>query len=333
MKRDLYYDSIKFLLICLVIIAHVFEIQRGNDKISTSLYNFIYLFHMPLFIFISGLFTKNIDKRKLISGNIKIMETYIIFQLFFYALIFFNKSNSLKIDNFLDVLIQPYFALWYLLSLVFWRTIIYFFRSIRPLPIIVLSIAISLLAGFHPSIGFELSLSKTLVYFPFFVLGHYCSTDTIEKIRKIPNYLSMSILAAALILSYIFLDDNTYKLITGGRSYYETGYSVINSFFMRSVTYPVSIVLGICIMSVIPVIEKAAFLGAKTLTFYVYHMLFLLPASIIYKKFETNLLIDITTSFIIIFMIIIMSKYKLFNILLNPISYFVEKNKSLNRAS
>ena len=56
MKRDLRIDTIKGILIVCVVLGHVI----GNfdaSYLSQRVYDFIYMFHMPLFIFISGIFT------------------------------------------------------------------------------------------------------------------------------------------------------------------------------------------------------------------------------------------------------------------------------------
>lgn len=55
--RDSYWDSLKFYLILLVVLGHTLEIVVTDGSFSRALYNSIYLFHMPLFIFVSGRFS------------------------------------------------------------------------------------------------------------------------------------------------------------------------------------------------------------------------------------------------------------------------------------
>ena len=61
MKRDLYWDSLKFVLIFLVVYGHTIETYSPDGSINRAIYNLIYVFHMPLFIFISGYFSKKYD--------------------------------------------------------------------------------------------------------------------------------------------------------------------------------------------------------------------------------------------------------------------------------
>lgn len=64
MERDKYWDTLKFALIFLVVYGHVI----GNIVIDTcftrAMFNFIYTFHMPLFIFVSGRFSHYTDKNR-----------------------------------------------------------------------------------------------------------------------------------------------------------------------------------------------------------------------------------------------------------------------------
>lgn len=55
-ERDYFFDNSKFYLIALVFIGHIINTCRSND-IAKWLYDFIYVFHMPAFIFISGYFS------------------------------------------------------------------------------------------------------------------------------------------------------------------------------------------------------------------------------------------------------------------------------------
>jgi uncharacterized membrane protein YcfT len=51
MQRIQYIDRLKGLAIILVVMGHIFGFHQPDDGINT----FIYTFHMPLFMFLSGL--------------------------------------------------------------------------------------------------------------------------------------------------------------------------------------------------------------------------------------------------------------------------------------
>ena len=53
-ERDYRFDNIKCIMIFFVVLGHFLELFSGN--ISKAIYIFIYTFHMPVFIFITGYF-------------------------------------------------------------------------------------------------------------------------------------------------------------------------------------------------------------------------------------------------------------------------------------
>lgn len=64
-KRSEYWDNMKFAIICLVVISHGLTNHIHTSLVNASTIVFINTFHMPLFIFVSGLFhsNKNLDRR------------------------------------------------------------------------------------------------------------------------------------------------------------------------------------------------------------------------------------------------------------------------------
>ena len=65
-KRDPYFDNLKFILILLVVLGHFTTLNLNNLHLA-SISNIIYSFHMPIFIFISGYFSKHIDRQRKIE--------------------------------------------------------------------------------------------------------------------------------------------------------------------------------------------------------------------------------------------------------------------------
>lgn len=99
LERDYRIDGIKWLLIVLVTFGHVIEPALSNP-IANKLYSIIYIFHMPLFVFISGYYANVKDKEKLISkgfafGNIFGCDDSSMFLLWKYHP--FTKSGELRL--------------------------------------------------------------------------------------------------------------------------------------------------------------------------------------------------------------------------------------------
>lgn len=218
-KRNCLFDNLKCLLIFLVVYGHFIEnFQSIYASESTRIvYQFIYLFHMPGFVFVSGYFAR--------KGDVKIFEKVLLNQivpLFFFQLVFevfhwivFHEFSGKTLD------LAPYWILWYLLSLAFWRISFQLLYKIRFL--LVISVVFALVAGMVNSIGYPLSISRTVVLFPFFVLGNiFKEKGIVEKIKSgrfFPVYAVLSVLVLAGALIYVSEVKLHYGLYLNSYSY------------------------------------------------------------------------------------------------------------------
>lgn len=164
--RDARLDTARFALIALVVLGHAIETFQGTPFLALA-YRTIYLFHMPAFVFLSGLVARDVlDARQ---GE-KVVATLILPLLLFQAVYLGLEFWLTGKENFRYVLDPPYWTLWYLLSLVCWRLVLPLLLGTGA-PLLV-SVAISLSAGFFNEVGYGWSLSRTAVFLPFFVAGH-----------------------------------------------------------------------------------------------------------------------------------------------------------------
>ena len=84
MKRSVYFDNAKAILIYLVVLGHLLSGYLGANEYLDTLYLIIYLFHMPAFIVISGHFSRKIKSIEDIKKLIKtLFIPYVIFQLIY----------------------------------------------------------------------------------------------------------------------------------------------------------------------------------------------------------------------------------------------------------
>ena len=56
--RDSFFDNAKFILIFFVVLGHLIEPYAPTVPFYKTLFVFIYFFHMPAFVLISGYFSK-----------------------------------------------------------------------------------------------------------------------------------------------------------------------------------------------------------------------------------------------------------------------------------
>ena len=157
--RDARYCNVKLLLIFLVVYGHLIEPGIWQSKLLMAQYKWIYLFHMPLFSFLSGLFLN--DSKTCGRQCTKMLPLYIVLQ-----------ALSLWLGNGKVKPLTPYWHLWYLLSCSTWAGLGWlwfrFFRRRGKITVLILSVLVGCLAGLHPDIGREHSLSRTLVFLPYF---------------------------------------------------------------------------------------------------------------------------------------------------------------------
>ena len=181
MERDYRIDSLKGFLIILVVIGHVITTLDNVNVINHAVMGFIYVFHMPLFILISGYLTRpshEQNERKLWRGIINIFIVVVIFQ-------FFNMLRHLPLgkDPIKMLLEFPYGILWYLMSLIYWRLMLYYTpQSLlrRPLIYLALAFAFSILIGLT-HLGNFLSIQRAINFYPFFLLGYYYKQGEISN--------------------------------------------------------------------------------------------------------------------------------------------------------
>ena len=195
-NRINFWDNYKGILIFLVVLGHFFYEFRSN-KIIYFFALFIYLFHMPAFVFTSGYFCKeNIN----FSRIKKYLFFYIIGNTFLMWFSFLFKGNEIN-------LLVPYYSFWYLLALIVWRCSINSLKNING--ILPISIIIALLVGFFLQIDNTLALSRIICFFPFFLLGVKAKDKVvfnliIEKKNNLLIKIVIFIIACILSLISVF---------------------------------------------------------------------------------------------------------------------------------
>ena len=123
----------------------------------------LYLFHMPMFAFISGYFYEN-SSRSIKEMITKTIFLYVFFQIFYYFFDkFLFKSTSIDIELF-----YPQWTLWYLLTLSCLYVICSFISNKKLW--LICSLIISLIIGYDTSVGTHISLARTFFFLPIFIL-------------------------------------------------------------------------------------------------------------------------------------------------------------------
>ena len=269
MQRNPYYDNAKAILIFLVILGHTLSPIFTANPWITTIYMFIYLFHMPAFIAVAGYFTKRMktkqDFYKLVK---KLIVPYIIFQII-YTLYYQGIYGDDLDFSFLD----PRWALWFLLSLFCWQLMLVVFGKSKKG--ILLAFVCSLVVGYIGEINEMLTLSRTFFFFPFFLLGYFMKKEHFEWMKQKRNvYISWLVFGVIFVLVY-FYGDIEYREGLYGRVGYEEilGESFAYGFLYRGAMYLLMILSTYCFLSIVPKKQlRITRIGSITFTVYLSHM-------------------------------------------------------------
>ncbi|MDL2300427.1 acyltransferase family protein [Clostridiaceae bacterium OttesenSCG-928-D20] len=201
------HDNVKFLLITLAVFAHFLELSMTYNR--TIMYIIIYSFHMPVFIFLSGYFASYNPQKIVLNFVVPYFIFQLLYQLFSFTILSPQPLTNLSIWTFS----QPFWLMWYMLALIVWHVLLPFFQTssnTAKVCFILGAFFVSILAGFDRNLGYNFSLSRIVVYFPYFLLGHYSRSFTNNK----SNVFTGSFSLVMVILSIIYIVKNVSTLDT-----------------------------------------------------------------------------------------------------------------------
>lgn len=271
MIRNAALDNTKILMVFLVVFGHLIEPFISENPLIKTIYLSIYSVHMPMFVLISGMLTKcDISK----NGTRKIVTTILVpfvsFTVLYELIEFLGKGN---LSNY-TLNLSPYWILWFLYSLFLWKILLPIFTKIR-YPI-MLSVAIALLAGYIDSIGYFLGISRTLYYFPFFLIGHILTAKNYNNIYliKLPTIILIGILVINPVIFWFF-KEMPHQWLYGSFSYSRLESQGLLAATIRFGIYAISTISIVAIIQLMT--TKELFIskkGEKTLFVYVWHGFF-----------------------------------------------------------
>lgn len=269
-NRNIKMDNYKGLLIYLVVLGHLlFSYNYSNSSICLGIVKFIYSFHMPLFLIISGYFSLNVIRKNL----------YKLFILFVILNLSYIIYDYIVFDT-LDLFSLKYSS-WYLLALFIYRFIISFskikdFIIDNKKMVLVILFIISVILGLF---NVNDVVSKIVVYAFFFIFGVNLSDKYLNRTNK-----GNSLILFLLLILFLFI---VLTLPFSLDFYMGVSYVHWIQFVFRILVFILDILLFFSIYYAIPNREIAFFnmIGRNSLMIYVGHRIFTL---IITDKFIYN---------------------------------------------
>lgn len=327
-KRLYKFDNAKFILILLVIFAHLLELILEESILARSIYIFIYSFHMPALIFIAGYFSKfELEfKTFLLKHTKRLLIPYLIFQLLYLN---FNQLLLFEEINLSLFLKFPFWIMWFLFSLFSWEILSYFLLKIKisAFKLFLIAGIAAILIGFLNQFNRMFSLSRTVVFFPFFLFGYYFKQHF--KAHKIKEFLSeinknqiLLVFGAEIIFISLFLDSINLEIIYGALSYHNLNISLYYGLLSRIIFLSAAFINSFLFFKIIPASKSIiSSYGARSIYPYLLHGFIV----IIFKKYDlfssfSPLLAIIIYLMLTVFLIIMLTNSKVRKIF----SYLIE---------
>lgn len=292
MKARIYkYDNVKAFLIFLVVIGHMTTDYVSDSHMVRWITLWIYTFHMPAFIFISGLVHKHyITEEKAALGvrgetRLRADKVWGFFLCGYGLKLFLQLTRTLMGQNPLWHTIAEPGIPWYLFVMAEYELLFYLMRKlddhIRPGYMLAGAFALSSIVGYFPVIGGTFCLSRMINFLPIYMIGYYMDMKKVLPIfeSRRAKRAGWVVIAASLVICCMgkWSMYSWRKWFTGRRSYEFLGdffeHTLQNGWWIRLCVWAVAIILTIAIVSVIPDKDLGYIttIGARTLNIYFWH--------------------------------------------------------------
>ena len=202
---------------------------------------------MPIFAFITGYFTKDLDKARKTAVE-KCLMPYLIFQGIYVIManvMIKMGLASFNSDTFNSSILVPSSAFYYLLAVFVWKLIAKDFMRLRyPL---LFSIILGLLISVTKLDQFRVGYGAVFSLLPFFILGVKCNEEMIRRIKQTPILLSAVILILG-IFPAVFLP---YAIHSVRMTYSSVGFGNIEGILYRIIFYLTATVMGLAFIRLV----------------------------------------------------------------------------------
>ncbi len=270
-ERTQKWDILKFFLMFTVVLGHFCDYHTETSAFARGAFLFIYSFHMPLFIFVSGLFAKRtVNERrwdKIVGYLVLYFATKVL--VFVYNTVFKGEPNFR--------LFGETGLAWFMFALFAFALITIAASRYKPKFVLPVALVLSLLAGYDEGIDSEMVLSRIIVFFPFYYAGYLLDAKKLEEISRDKR---LKIAAAAVLVVFgvvAFAVPGAYHvrpMFTGQHPYDSLGGGENFGFLIRLACYAVSALICAALIILTPdkmgkgLIAKK---GQYTLPVYMFH--------------------------------------------------------------
>ena len=286
--REHKYDTLKGILIILMVFAHALLTYDYYPKDSYNLLvECIYIFHMPFFLIISGYFSKNINKKRIINY----LFIFLFMQSSFFLFDYFRYGNI----NILSIK----YSSWFIFLLIIYRLTICN-KTVNQIIIkkysLLIIFMISIMSGLLLK---DNTITRIFTFFYFFAFGYR------NKFHINKKYC-FSLIIISIVILVCILSLNVPLNLLMGLSYNDLFSVIIRGCIFIADTMLFTGIINLIKNNKIPLITT---IGKNSIYIYIFHRIPVLLFGYIFYPYKYYLLISLFISIFLCFLITILSKY------------------------
>jgi fucose 4-O-acetylase-like acetyltransferase len=275
-SRDPWWDNIRYVSGTLVVVGHTIEPLR-NFEGPLWLWMASWALRLPVFVMVCGYFSS--------AGPLNAREARRIIESIALPYIFFSALQTLQVrwlsGEWKIYLGLPKWALWFLLSLIVWRVLLPYVAALRfPFTTTVLA---SLAIGYFNEFGSTFSASRTVAFFPFFILGWKIRQGLFADLfnARWTRSASLGVLLLSFVVAWLVRHDVRIGWTTMAGPYVNQAevFGTPWAWVFRAVLLTWGIVVGLSLINLVPRgrIPFVTYMGAGGMYIYLIHPLVLRP--------------------------------------------------------
>lgn len=264
--RDPWFDNSKIAIMVLVVGGHVIEAWQATSAFASIVYSGIYLFHMPAIIVISGAFSARLTSRGLhLAQAARFLLIFMIMQAACLAI--YQYIAGVPVAVYFST---PAFALWFLPALAIWIVLAPMLLRLRfAIPI---SVVVAVVAGYVPEIGQQWSLSRIIVFMPFFLIGWQLGANGVRHVSAAMPAAPVVLVASIALGVFLVAGHGGHGLLHGSRSFHELGLTGLSAGFARSAHLGLAAIAVFAFLALVPARQLyITSWGTRTLEIYLLH--------------------------------------------------------------
>ena len=207
------WDNLKALMIFCVVAGHILYVYTGSSGAAKGIYLFLYTFHMPVLIFLSGMFSRHTIREKKMEKVIEYVFVYVVMKFLeyigdylvnagkalydisvpeAYAHIFSDRLQwrLLHSDKIMPVLrgcrtsfhfLWTDAPSWFALAMAVFLLITMYIQKYDKACCLGIALMIGCLAGLDNHFGNHYASLRICVFYPVFLMGYYTDHRIFEK--------------------------------------------------------------------------------------------------------------------------------------------------------